>query len=231
MIPQAAEQGIRAINGKAHTEDPWWGNMRLSLYDVGLGQDYETTGGTNIIDGYWDIQIIGGADTASRLPSAQGEYRIFANNQDDIEVHLHNVDADGVDHATAMAAHAASESTLYFAIIYENVLYGPYNHTGSVSTSGTYQYRLPSSIVNFLNVGRDSRLQPAAANGTARLRVLAGNDMTIALRAKADGASLQYSEKDQGFISGPKMIPLADLKAEVAASTDFADFQSRIAAL
>ncbi len=46
----------------------------------------------------------------------------------------------------------------------------------------------------------------------------------------AEGDALQWDDADQKF-KPVQLIPLATLKAEVAASSDFADFQSRIAAL
>ena len=47
----------------------------------------------------------------------------------------------------------------------------------------------------------------------------------------SDGDFITWDDANQRFTNSSKTITLAELKAEVAAATDFADFQSRIAAL
>lgn len=228
-MPTGGDGFIKAINGRTNPEPPTYGNLRLGLYDVGLGQDYETTAGTNIIDAYWDIQLFG--DTiANNAPAAQGEWRWLNDQNDDLEVLFFPTDMDGVDHSATFTNLAADESNMWVAYVYENVLYGPYKHTNSLTqVSGAWRFYFDKALANHMNVGRDSNNLPLQPDGDKHIRLIVGQGLEIALKTLTDGQPLVWNSKAQGFMSGPVAVPLADFKAQVALSTDFADFKSRVA--
>ena len=231
--PNGADGYVKAINGRFDPDADMFGNTRVSLYDVGLGQDYEITAGTNTIDAYWDIQLIGGPLSAPQMPATQGEYRLYnKNSDDDLYLLIAPIDMDGVDHTTTLQALAADESNMWVAFVYENVLYGPIKHSNTLSNlSGYWRFYMDAAIANRMNIGRDALNIDAKPDGTNKIRLLVGHGMDIALKALTDGQTLVWDSKAQGFMSGPKPVPLDEFKVQTALSTDFTDFQARIATL
>ena len=136
-------------------------------------------------------------------------------------IYLHEETADGVNIAAELATKRAEvPGSIWFS-------------ADGVNGWTEFPY------INTDDTGTGNVLSYFAADGTTAPLPTTGADVYFSLSDPAqlldvplaDGDVLRWIDVDQKFKPYSGYISLATLKAEVAASTDFADFQSRIAAL
>jgi hypothetical protein len=114
--------------------------------------------------------------------------------------------------------------TLSVGSTIEFVTTGGYIHT-TTNTSLVLNNSSTSDYMTFSTAFPQEIIDAAAADEAITVRE------PIGYAPLSEGEILQWNNADQKFKPTGDYISLTTLKAEVAASTDFADFQSRIAAL
>lgn len=204
------------VTKQVRAEDVAWGVKTLAnLAD----QDYVNT----VVD-----ELIGGApavlDTLKELADAIGDDPNFATSiSTAIGQKLNSADfGTRFDQAfgSKSTSGLAEGSNLYFTTararasisagtgISYNPTTGVISSTGSTSNDPTFN----SVTTGTLNV------QNVAFTGTGAVNIHSGNDLNLTAAGDI-------------FLNGERTISLTELKAVVAASTDFANFKTRIAAL
>ena len=156
---------------------------------------------------------IGTWSTGSFATTA-GKYNILGNNTD---FGFNMVDADGVDFQADIDQYIVDGGSLWYS--YNSGSWNEVNYaTVTTGTSGAHSYWIWDGVGNF------------GVGGSVRV---SNYDPAAPITPLADGDILQWNNADQKFNPAqlPDTIDKATLKSEVAASSDFADFQSRIAAL
>ena len=190
------------------------GVVSLGIQDM---DDYALTPGAGLPGSRWaDVATSGGSYQQpgnAMIFDLYGGGRLFCNN----------TDSDGLDFGALVAAAIAANGGSNSDITFYATRNGGLNWTTHVAS--TVAENSPVSGVTYFD-----SVSPTLDVTTDELR-LSFQDPAQYVLPLADGDVLQWNGPSQKFRPTSDHISLTTLKAEVAASTDFTDFQARIAAL
>lgn len=195
---------VDSINGET-------GVVSLGIQDM---DDYAVT--SKVYLGEWDQDV--GVD----FPDQSGEWRNFDDTSDDVW-QLCKRNAAGVDYSAELLGLVTGDVVQV--------------STDSGSTYGISVTLTEDAVYSTGSGGNITISITLSDTDGAKLTGLTAINLRITQpgppAALAEGDILQWNDADQEFNPAqlPDTIDKATLQAEVAASTDFTDFQSRIAAL